>query len=148
MSAKSADLFYFAHFHLEEVVPLIGTDDTERYPIAVAMGVLGVDVPWLVQETGLNHNVVRRAMMGGKKRIKYDTAYLIADALGMGIEELQWPSGLTHLGRPPLTGTGTLSYSVPSVPRPSCPEHFILLSSAGNCSYCEQQAAELAVMNV
>lgn len=58
----------------------------------------------LVRETGLGIDAVRRAIMGGSKRTNIRTARRIADAMGGKVDDFFWPAGLTHVGRPPLTG--------------------------------------------
>lgn len=66
--------------------------------------ILGITMADIVSQTGLGDQSVSRAFMGGKVRTNTKTAQLIADAMGIPMDQLEWPSGLTHVGRPPLTG--------------------------------------------
>ena len=115
-----------------------GTVSTTQFTPLEAMEILGVDMSWVVEATGLNYNAVRRAIMGGRKKIHQETANLIANALALGLHEVAWPNDLTHLGRPPLTG-GHANYRRPDEWRLGkvCEEHFILLSVSGECGYCD-----------
>lgn len=65
---------------------------------------LEVDIKWLANETGLSYDVVRRAVMGGKKKTHVTSAQAIATALGMELYEIDWPCGLTNKGRHAYTG--------------------------------------------
>jgi len=133
--------------------------------VAEALEILELKPTDLVRMTGLGINAVRRAVLGGKKRTNIRTAKLIADALGLKIEELIWPAGLTDKGRPPLTGgTYTVGASAPKFKlsagtddKPSelrgdedipvrvkkrhfeekyCTEHHLLLPLSGVCGQC------------
>ena len=120
----------------------------EKYQLVDVMSILGVDIAWLADETGLCVDATRRAVLGGTVRTHIETAEAIAKALGMHLEEIDWPSGITLLGRPPFTGrplqrTSHLVADLHEKSRiPSCEEHFLALSAAGNCSYCEAEAAQ------
>lgn len=69
-----------------------------------ALFILGMDIEELILITGLNANAVKRAVLGGSHMINYTVADSIAEALGVGAEELEWPSEITNLGRHAHTG--------------------------------------------
>lgn len=71
---------------------------------ADAMYALDLTPVDIVRSTGLSMGSVRRATLGSGKRINVKTAQLIANALGMPIDEIEWPGPLTSAGRTPLTG--------------------------------------------
>lgn len=76
----------------------------KTYPLPEVLDLLDVSIKQLTSETGLNHSVVRRAVMGGKVKTHITSAQLIAKALGMEVYEIEWPCGLTDTGRQALTG--------------------------------------------
>lgn len=109
--------------------------EVEKVTPIEAIGLLGVDAQWLARRTGLNINAVMRALMGGHQRIHEMTAELIAEALGRRVCELEWPSELTHLGRPPLTGGYNQRHQQLREVNSVCEEHFLIMQR-GYCSYC------------
>lgn len=95
----------------------------------------------LVAETGLATSTILAIENGSKgdAKTKDDVAYLIADALGMDVEEIQWPNGLTNRGRRPLTGKHlTRRHSAQSggVKEKVCTQCFLVLPVSGICGTC------------
>ncbi len=86
----------------------------------------------LADKAGLDHEAVRRAVMGGAVRTNLSTADCIARALELTIDDIAWPSGLTHVGRPAQTGRPIKGVSSTAL----CPEHHLFLSLSGECSMC------------
>ncbi len=75
------------------------------------MAFLGMSLDDIVRITGLGRAAVQRAVYGSDHCINRGTAKLIAEAFGMSILDIDWPSELTSSGRPPLTG-GTYTIGV------------------------------------
>ena len=103
-----------------------------KLPLAEAMATLEVTVQDLKCMTGLNTNTVRRAVMGGRVKTNITCAERIADALGMTINEINWPSGLTYVGRPALTGVPTRPHHTKK-PDALCPDCDVLLPLSKLC---------------
>lgn len=103
---------------------------------AEALEILELTPHDLVAMTGLGFDAIRRAVMGGNKRTNLGTADLIARALGVSVRELDWPSGLTHEGRPPLTGGSYTVHTETNDRYCSNPEHNLLLPLSGVCALC------------
>lgn len=102
------------------------------------MNVLGLTVQDIVDRTRLGNAAVTRAVMGGNQRINEITASLIADVFGVLVEDIAWPSELTHLGRTPLTGRPIDARSTRLVANGDevCNQHFVILNG-GRCSFCD-----------
>ena len=65
-----------------------------------------------------------------------DTAQSLAAALNYKVNEINWPHGLSDLGRPPHTGATITRKQSPVVNHKVCKEHFIELPITGECSFC------------
>ena len=63
----------------------------------------GWSVDDLAAKSGLSVNAVRNAE-NGACATNAGTAILLAKALGLSVDEIHWPLGLTDRGRRPLTG--------------------------------------------
>lgn len=128
-----------------------------------AMEFLHVSLKDLVTRTGLSFDATTRAVRGSNKAINRGTASRIAEALGLEVLDIDWPSALTKVGRPPLTG-GSYNRGAGAAKKKSCggmgqpmdgdefaivskkhvlpeafctnPEHNLLLSVSGVCDLC------------
>jgi len=127
-----------------------------------AMEFLRMSLKDLVTSTGLSLNATTRAVHGSNKSINHGTASRIAEALGLEVIDIDWPSTLTKVGRPPLTGgsytrsAGATKQKTPGgmgqpingdhpvtakkriLPEVFCtnPEHNLLLAVSGVCDLC------------
>ncbi|MGH7217988.1 MAG: helix-turn-helix domain-containing protein [Candidatus Microsaccharimonas sp.] len=128
-----------------------------------AMEFLRMSLKDLVAKTGLSLDATTRAVRGSSKSINQGTAHKIADALGLNVLDIDWPSTLTKVGRPPLTGgsytrgTRATKQKAPggmgqpivseepvatarrrALPEVFCtdPEHNLLLAVSGVCDLC------------
>lgn len=70
------------------------------------------------------------------QRINNETAALLANALGVGVNEIEWPSALTHLGRTPLTGIEITTKTVRRTAK-FCDRHGLELPATGLCDQCQ-----------
>lgn len=71
---------------------------------AEVMYIMDLTLTDIVRSTGLSNGTVRRAMLGNGKRIHIMSAHLIAEAVGLSVDDIAWPGSLTSAGRTPLTG--------------------------------------------
>lgn len=106
---------------------------TPTTPLPKVLEILEVDIKWLTRESGLDHSVVRRAVMGGKMKTNITSALSIASALGMEVSEIEWPCGLTNVGRTAHTG-GTYSKSVDRPEAKFCQDCGMQLPLSNQCS--------------
>lgn len=108
--------------------------DVSKMNIRDAMYVMGWSIERLARESGIDVNTVRRAVLGGKIKTNYTSAHAIARALGVKVSDLEWPSGLTEVGRPAQTGRPMTH--VRHDHEQFCPTHHLQLSRSGECSLC------------
>ena len=99
---------------------------------------LGVSDADLMRESGISRTAILR-IHAGKDPFKTHegVASDLARALGVEVEEISWPNGLTHLGRPPHTGTSiTVNVNI-KTSQPVCRQCFIELPLVGGCPTCD-----------
>lgn len=128
-----------------------------------AMELLRMSLDDVIDVTGLGRAAAHRAVYGSSHSINRRTATLIAEAFGVSVLDIDWPSDLTKTGRPPLTGgsytvgVGSAKQKTPGglgqpiadgemaigikkrlLPEVFCtnPEHNLLLAVSGVCDLC------------
>lgn len=107
-----------------------------KYTPAELLKLYGVSIAWLIQVTKLGHQSVHRAVYGdGEWKTNVTVAESIAEALGVTIDEVEWPNGLSNLGRPAHTGK-PLKASQDTAKLEYCPVHYIQLPVSGVCDMC------------
>ena len=122
------------------------------HPVRKFRKEVGFSVDELAEYTGLAAGTIR-GIENGSSRFKTNegVALILADAFGCKISDLFAPEELSHLGRPPLTGTSiTASFSL-SVTHEGvtetytvthkrsgniCPVCFVELPIIGICGQC------------
>lgn len=71
-------------------------------------------------------------------KVKYATAELLADAIDCRVDDIDWPNGLSDLGRNPHTGTPLRGRSGAHVDPKFCTTCFTQLpaTETGQCDWC------------
>lgn len=76
-----------------------------KYSLGHAMAVLGVSRAWLAQHAGVCADTIGRLLSDTNPyAVQDEVAHRVAGALGMTVEEIEWPHGISQLGRPAGTG--------------------------------------------
>lgn len=70
--------------------------------------------------------------------VKHDTAQLLADALSYNVNDIDWPNGLSDLGRNPHTGGNVIRRQNSKVDPKFCTKCFTQLPDAAEseCAWC------------
>ncbi|USN96270.1 MAG: helix-turn-helix transcriptional regulator [Candidatus Nomurabacteria bacterium] len=92
----------------------------------------------LAKLSNVSKSTISRIEHGGYGQgVSYNVAHALCRALGTEINEIFWPNGLSHLGRP----LGSKDLSVRSLHSdeqrsPYCPTCFVTLPPTGQCDFC------------
>lgn len=94
----------------------------QKISLEEAREAAGLTREQLAEEAGISESTIQRIETGSIHMTKDETAQCIADALGMRIDEIEWPNGLTNQGRRPRSLTEevtetTFSFTVHTVTR-------------------------------
>lgn len=119
----------------------------QKYTLKEARQVHGLSRQDLSVLSGIAALTIYNIEKEGVSKTHDGVAMALADALGLEVWEINWPRGLTHLGRPPKTGkpltvrrtvTVTISEEVQITASgvPICARHFIALPATGICDDC------------
>ena len=88
------------------VKEVVAITTTQKYTVAEALEILEKTPQWLIDETELSPGVVYRTLddspIGLKTHIT--SAEVIANALGLEVEDVRWHRGLSNTGRNALSG--------------------------------------------
>lgn len=117
----------------------MGTEPIKKYTLREAQALLEVNNKTLSDMSGVSRTAIQRIHSGRKNphQTNVRVAELLAEALGMSVNEIDWPNGLSDLGRPPLTGTPITVINVTVVTVNCCDNCFIQLPLAGGpCPFC------------
>lgn len=109
---------------------------TELHTIEQLRCARGLTATELARQAGVSINSIMRIERGSTSYATHEsTAAALARVLGVSVNDIDWPRGLSMTGRPAQTGIpiGSLTRrTVPSV----CPEHHIQRSVTGECPFC------------
>lgn len=97
---------------------------------------LGLTRAELAELAGLSTSTIYRIETDGEYRVNRATAALIADALYVQVRDLFHPRHLSHLGRPPQTGT-PIGTKHELDPADYCPTCGLALPATARCEYCD-----------
>jgi DNA-binding XRE family transcriptional regulator len=106
------------------------------YTLKEAREILGLSKKDLSKASGISMASIRYIEDDVKRvsKTNYGVALELARALGLSVEEIKWPRGLTNEGRPPKTGTPIAAYVV--IRTALCPSCFMELPSSSICDNC------------
>ena len=118
---------------------------TTHYTLAELLELFGVNAQWLIKESELHPETVRRALDDSPEGLKthVTSAFAMANAFGLTPDEIKWPRGLCENGRTAHSGgtyteTTTVTITVKkTVHYDICPKHRLELSATGTCGDCE-----------
>lgn len=124
---------------------------TTKFTVAELLEILDKKPKWLIKKTGLSATTIYRNLDDSPEYHKTQEAVAaaIANALGVSVNEIKWPRGLSERGRPAYTGKNqngncttettqiSITVTVTRFVTPCCPIHHLQLSVSGNCSGCE-----------
>lgn len=106
---------------------------------------LGLTVRQLSELSGIDPSTIHRIERGSEFRINIETAQALTDALSEKLLEVFSPHELSHLGRPPRTGTPIKKLQSASQQDKICPGCRLQLPLSGVCSECNPQDGLTAV---
>lgn len=124
---------------------------TTKLTVAELLEILDKTPKWLIKKTKLSPTTIYRNLDDSPEYCKTQeaVAVAIADALGVSVNEIKWPRGLSERGRPAYTGKNqngnctsettqiSVTVTVTRSAAPCCPIHHLQLSVSGVCSGCE-----------
>lgn len=97
----------------------------------------------LSEASGISLSAINRIenWRKGDFDINEEAATLLANALACSVSEIEWPTSLSRLGRPPKTGvklkcTTTTTTITEVYEATLCPEHFVIPLPSGVCPHC------------
>lgn len=109
----------------------------QQYTLAELLNILGISAHELAKMAKVHTATVMRAMFGGPFKTNVTSAEAIADALGVHVEEVIWPNGLSHFGRPAHTGGPMAKPAAYPTEHELCPVHNVVLPTASRrCDFC------------
>ena len=121
---------------------------TEKYTLKEAREILGFSKKKLSEDSGISMAAISAIEGGGAYKTSEGVALALSEALALEVYEIDWPRGLSHLGRPAKTGkpigmsvkrvftiTVTEEVTVTS-DRPLCSTCFTELPAVARCDYC------------
>lgn len=113
------------------------TSQLQRYSIADLLGIYDISAHELAKMAKVHTGTVMRAIFGGQFKTNVTSAEAIADALGMNVEEIIWPNGLSNFGRPAHTGSSITKVVQCKQEHILCPVHNVVLPTASSrCDFC------------
>lgn len=97
----------------------------------------GITRQELCEISDISLGVIRRIERGDDEyAVNERTAEALAEALACTVDEIDWPNGLSHLGRPPHTGRAIYHTHVTIINVAICEIHHLELSVTGVCFGC------------
>jgi transcriptional regulator with XRE-family HTH domain len=111
------------------------TTQTAKYTLREARQIHGMTRKDLVKASGISMTTIQQIEGEGSGKTHIGVAELLAEELGLEVCEIKWPRGITHRGRPPLTGV-RITTTVMVETEQICPVHYITLPVTGDCDMC------------
>ena len=111
---------------------------TTTYSLRRARKARGMKITDLAKAARLHPRTISNIEWGNSGyRTCYETAYAIADALGMRITDIVWPNGLTDKNQHRIGMRCSKDSSVVADKPASCTTCFTALPLSGQCDYCD-----------
>lgn len=113
--------------------------ETTTYSLRRARKARGMRIQDLAEATRLHPRTISNIEWGRSgHRTCYDTAYAIADALGMRITDILWPNGLTDKNQHRIGARWSNDSGAEADKPATCPTCFTALPlSTHRCDYCD-----------
>jgi DNA-binding XRE family transcriptional regulator len=118
----------------------------QKYTLKQARELLGMSRRDLRKASGISLAAINAVEKGGQYKTSESVAEALADAVALDVNEIEWPRGLSHLGRPAKTGkpivykrTFTVSVTeevTVTSDQPMCIKHFVTYPRDGECDRC------------
>lgn len=109
----------------------------QQYTLADLLGIYDISAHELAKMAKVHTGTVMRAIFGGQFKTNVTSAEAIADALGVHVEEIIWPNGLSNFGRPARTGGPIVKPVECQQEYTLCPVHNVVLPTASSrCDFC------------
>ena len=117
-------------------LPFLGdTLSHSKLTVAEVLELLGVSIAEFATQAGLSKNTVALLVRQANTfKTNVTVAEAVAHTAGLDVTDINWPSGISHIGRPahtgkPISATLTVTYE-------ACPQCFIALPATGVCDEC------------
>ncbi len=108
---------------------------TQQYTLEQARDILGITRRQLADQSGISWHAIWYIETGKSVCSTNQTVALaLAETLGLEVNEIDWPRGISHLGRPAKTGKPIQGIATRVIS--TCSIHNIALPASGECDDC------------